>query len=191
MAKVGVILSGHNPFLVDFLSSKLMDIDYKEVPFLKHAIRKGYISENDIEQLTKIKKVSSFRPERKGIFDKILLNNFFIGIRFSKLFEKFFNKGPLPWILFKMGVKQDKYLFENRNIDKLYKKENINKEEDQKIKKCLEIYCPLCMKNPDNKKCIKCMYCYQILPELIKFKGDLGSFRMQMERFGKFIKNKF
>ena len=185
--KVGVILSGHNPFIVDFLCSKLMGIDYLGVPFLKIAINKGHITKNDQEKLNKVGKIVSFKPAHKSIPDRILLNNFFIGIRFSKVFEKFFNKGPIPSILFKLKVKQDKYVFEEKNINRLYEKENISEQEKEIIKRCLEVYCPLGLKELGSQECIKCMYCYQIASDLIDYDGLLGSFEMQMERFGKTI----
>lgn len=185
--KVGVILAGHNTFITDFLCSKLMGLDYRNVPYLVSAIRKNYISGTDIETLSKVEKIALFKPGTKSFLDRILLNNFFIGIRFSKPFQAMFNKGPLPWLLFKMGVKQDKYIPEEMKIERLEEKENMNKEEKENMKKCLNVYCPIKSKDLNNKKCIKCMYCYQIRPDLIKYQGNLGAFRMQLERFGKYV----
>jgi len=186
--KVGVILSGHNPFLVDFLCSKLMGLNYKEIPFLKIAIKKRYISKENLLSIKKIEPITKFKSAKKTIFDKILLNNFFIGIRFSKPFHKFFNKGLIPWILFKLKVKQDKYVFEDRKIKRLFEKKNLTEEEKNKVKGYLKVYCPLGPNTLDKKDCIKCMYCYQIAPHLIDFEGSLGDFEMQIKRFGKYLK---
>jgi uncharacterized protein (DUF362 family) len=186
--KVGVILSGHDTFLMDFLVSKLMGLDYKNIPFLKIAIQKGHISKEDIKIIEMTERIAKFKPGEKTFFDRILLNNTFINIRFSKTFEKFFNKGFVPWILFKLGVKQDKYVFEEREIKRFYEKDNISEKDKEKIKKCLATYCPRGIKKLGDSKCINCMYCYQIFPNLIKYEGNLGSFRMQMERFDKYIR---
>jgi uncharacterized protein (DUF362 family) len=94
--KVGVILSGHNPFLMDLLCSKLIGLDYKEIPFLKIAIEKKHISQEDIKIIEMTERIAKFKPGEKTLFDRILLNNLFIKIRFTKTFEKFFNKGFLP-----------------------------------------------------------------------------------------------
>ena len=186
--KWGVIFSGHNPYLFDFLVAKLIGLDYKKIEFLKFAMEKKHISEEDIEKIKNLKEIIKFKPAKKNLADRILLNNFFIKIRFSKKFESFFNKGFLPWILFKIGVKQDKYIFEEEEVTKILEKKNINLEEKEKIKKCLEKYCPLSMNTLEDKNCIKCMYCYQILPDLIEVEGKLGAFDMQNKRFGKYIK---
>jgi uncharacterized protein (DUF362 family) len=186
--KVGVVLSGHNPFLMDFLCSKLVGLDYSEIPFLKIAIEKKHISEKDIEDLRKIEKIAKFKPGKKTLFDRILLNNTFIKMRFSKSFERFFNTGFLPWFLFKLGVKQDKYVMEEREIEKIYEKENMTEKEKEKLNKCLSTYCPLGLCKLGEKECIECMYCYQILPDIVKVKGKLGSIEMQNERFGRYIR---
>jgi uncharacterized protein (DUF362 family) len=186
--KVGVILSGHNTFIMDALVSKLMGLDYKEIPFLKIAIEKGHISKEDLKLIENTEIIAKFKPGEKTFFDRILLNNTFINIRFSKIFEKFFNKGFIPWILFKLGVKQDKYVLEERNIKRFFEKEGITEKEKSKIKSCLKTYCPMEINKLGDKKCINCMYCYQVLPYLIKYEGDLGSFKMQLERFGKYVR---
>ncbi len=189
--KVGIILEGHNPYTLDFLCSKLMGLNYKKIEFLKLAIKKGYISNKDEEKLKKIAPIAKFLPAKKTVFGKIFLNNFFIGIRFLKPLQKIFDKGFVPWFLFKLGIRQDIYVHEEKNIKRLYEKPNLNSKEKGEIKKCLEIYCPVKLKNPDDKKCIQCMYCYQILPELIKYEGSLGAFKMQIDRFGKYLRGKW
>ncbi len=179
--KLGIILSGKNPFLMDLFCTKLIGLDYKKIKFLQEAIKNNKISEKDIEKIKKINALAKFKPGTKTLADIILLNNFFIGIRFSKIFEKVFNKGILPWLLYKIGVKQDKYILEERDIRGF----DFEKKYEGEIKKCLEEYCPLSLKSPKDKKCIRCMYCYQILPEKINVDGDLRDFEMQMKRFNK------
>jgi len=185
----GIILSGHDPFVMDFLAAKLMNLNYQKIPFLKIAREKGYISKGDELKLSKINPYIKFIPARKNIFDYLLLNNFFIyKIRFNPLFQRFFNKGFIPWFLFKLKVRQDVYIHEDRNIKRLYLKGEISKKEKGEVSRCLKKYCPMNCKSLYDKRCIKCMYCYQMLPELIGYEGNLGAFKMQMERFGVFIK---
>ena len=71
----------------------------------------------------------------------------------------------------------------------MYEKENLSEKEKEKLTECLKVYCPVKSKKPGDEKCIQCMYCYQICPELVMFKGNLGAFKMQMDRFGKYLKN--
>lgn len=181
--KLGIILSGKNPFLIDLFISKLIGLNYKKIGFLQEAIKNKKIYNKDIEKIEKIKSIAKFKPGTKTFLDGLLLNNFFIGIRFSPTFEKIFNKGFLPWILYKIGVKQDKYILEERNI----KKFRFEKEHKKKIENCLKEYCPLSLKNLNDKSCIKCMYCYQIIPKIINIDGNLGDFEMQMKRFNKLL----
>ena len=186
--KVGVILSGHNPYLMDLLCTKLMGLDYRKVKFLKIAFKRGHLTKSDISAINRIEKIANFIPAKKTLFGKILLNNFFIGIRFMKPFQRIFDKGFVPWFLFKLGVRQDIYIHEDMNIKKLYEKPHASTDEKKRIKDCLKVYCPLKLKTPKDKRCIKCMYCYQILPSLIEFDGSLGAFKMQIDRFGKFVR---
>jgi len=179
--KLGIVLSGKNPFLMDLLCTKLIGLDYKKIKFLQEAIKNKKISREDMERIEKITPITKFKLGTKTFWDTMLLNNFFIGIRFSPMFEKIFNKGILPWLLYKIGVKQDKYILEEREI----KRFEFDKNDEDKIKKVLNEYCPLSLKNPNDKTCIKCMYCYQILPDKIKINGNLGEFEMQMKRFNK------
>ena len=106
-----------------------------------------------------------------------------------KPFQKIFDSGFMPWFLFKLGVKQDVYIHEEKNIKKMYEKENLNENEKERLKECLELYCPVKSKIPGDEKCIQCMYCYQICPELVMFDGNLGAFKMQIDRFGRYLKN--
>jgi len=186
--KLGVIISSHNPFINDLACSKIMGLDYRKIPFIKAAEKKGYIISEDLKYLEKVETITKFKPGTKSLFDIILLNNFFIGIRFSKIFEKMFNEGPIPWILFKIGVKQDKYVFENCAVSELSIKKGLNKQQLAEAENILRTYCPLKMKKIDNKKCLKCMYCYQVNSDLFEVKGRLNAFQMQIDRFGKFIK---
>jgi len=187
--KLGVIVSGHNPLLFDLFCSRLIGLDYKKIPFLNIAIEKGLIFRGDFEKAISIQELSKFKPGNKTLMDRMLLNNFFIGIRFSKTFQGFFNKGVVPWMLFKMGVKQDKYILDDCSIEELKPKANISKEENEKLKNILKEYCPMCKKDLNAKNCLKCMYCYQMAPELIDLNGNLGYFEMQMQRFGGYLKN--
>jgi uncharacterized protein (DUF362 family) len=185
--KLGILLSGHNTYLMDLLCSKLMGLNHNKIPFLKIASKKGHINNEDIENLKKFQKIAKFLPAKKSIFGRLLLNNFFIEIRFLKPFQKIFDSGFVPWFLYKLKVRQDIYIHEERNIKKFYENPDLKSKEKEKVKTCLELYCPLENDSLDEKNCIKCMYCYQILPKSIKYDGDLGAFKMQLDRFGKYV----
>lgn len=181
--KLGVILSGTNVFLMDFFVTRIIGLDYSKIPFLKISKKLKKISEKDIEEIQNIKIIKRFQSGEKSIFDRILLNNFFIGIRFSKKFEKFFNSGILPWILYQMGVKQDKYVLQDREINNVSTKVELSEKDKLRIKKCLAEYCPIKLRSVGAEGCIKCLYCYQILPKKIEIDGKLNDFEMQMDRF--------
>lgn len=188
--KVGIVLSGHNPYLVDFLSSRLMGLNYKKILFLNIALKKGYLTKDDEKIVRGIEKIADFIPAKQNLFSRILLyKNIFMNIRFSRPFERFFNRGFIPWLLFKLKVRQDVYVHKERDIKRLYEKPKASEIEKKKVRRCLEVYCPLGHKRLGSKDCIKCMYCYQILPDLVEVEGDLGAFKMQMERFGRFREN--
>tara|TARA_Y100000310_G_scaffold329947_1_gene400711 strand:- start:38954 stop:40174 length:1221 start_codon:yes stop_codon:yes gene_type:complete len=182
--KMNIILEGHNPYVMDLLCSKLIGLDYKKIPFLKFALKEGHLTQTDEEFMKKIQKIANFIAARQNIFSKILLyKNYCINIRFMKPFRKIFDSGFVPWFLFKLGVRQDIYIHEELDIKKLYPISDMGK-----IKKCLEAYCPVGCKKLGDKNCLKCMYCYQIAPDSIGFKGKLNAFKMQMNRFSKYLK---
>lgn len=180
--KIGKVYSGTNPFLIDLLLARLFNFDYREVPHLIVAYNKGYIKNEDLEYVNTLKPVGSLIKPKQNIFSKVLLKNVFVRPRYSKFFDPFFAGGPIPYLLYKMKVRQDIYINNDPVIRKMWM-ENGSKIEHNKVKEV----CPVGLETPEDKKCIRCMYCYMRQPDKVKVEGDLGFFDMQMKRFGKYF----
>src|SRR3989344_1100113 len=69
----GVIVAGKNPFLVDSFCAKLAGFNYDEVPYVKLAVDKGYIDNEDIVKLDDIKTHVKLLRANKNILANIFL----------------------------------------------------------------------------------------------------------------------
>ena len=180
--KVGMIFAAENPFLLDLVISRLFNYDWREIPYLKVAVKKGHIMEKELLYTDALMPIGSLLKAKQNILSKILLHNLFVRPRYSRFFDPFFSGGPIPYILYKLKVRQDVYVSKDQSINKL-ELVNGNKLIKEKVKE----YCPVGLDNPNDKKCIKCMYCYMLKPKDINYEGDLGYIKMQMQRFGKYF----
>ena len=178
--KLNLILIGKNSFINDLLCTKLFGFDLDYVPYLKIAIEKGLISKEDLEYSKSVKEITKLKKAKENIFAKIFLNNFFVRLRYNKFIDPFFKKGPIPEFFNIIRVRQDVYNFQDDNITDLYLE---NKKESEKCKE----FCPVNLKTPEDKKCIKCMYCFMVDSD-VKYKGSLGFLEGQLQRYNKYLK---
>lgn len=182
------IISGKNTFLTDAVCAKLLNFNFMDIPYLKIAYKKGYIRKEDFKKLNKIKKQGSIKKARKRPLSNLLLKNIFVRPRYWKILDPFFSKGPIPFSLHKLKVKQDIYI----NDDAKIKNISIDKSKCNLCKKC-EI-CPQNLKPYKliSNECIKCLYCYMICPQnAIKVDGELGFFKSVLNRYLKHFKKLF
>ncbi|MBI2672373.1 DUF362 domain-containing protein [Candidatus Woesearchaeota archaeon] len=178
--KLNLILIGKNSFTVDLLCTKLFGFDLDYVPYLKLALEKGHFDKEDLNYLENVTEITKLKRAKENIFAKIFLENFFIRLRYNKLVDPLFKKGPLPMFFTLLGVRQDRYDYNDDTIFRLYLREG------SKSKKCEE-FCPIGLKTPEDKKCINCLYCF-MTDRNIKHNGNLGFLKGQMRRYGKYLR---
>ncbi len=178
--KLNLILISKNSFTTDLLCTKLFGFDLDYVPYLKLAIEQGHILKEDFEYSKNIRQINTLKKAKENIFARIFLNNFFVRLRYNKLIDPLFKKGPIPEFFTILGVRQDIYDFNDDKINKLYL------EDKNKQTKCEE-FCPLDLKTPEDKKCFNCLYCFMV-DSNIKSNDNLGFIKGQLERYDKYLK---
>ena len=140
--QVGLVLASKNPYKLDLICSKIINLELNNVPTLEMSLKRGLIPENykeistnmDVDELV-IKDFDTRKVHKALLFDD---DSKLIG-KLSKLF--------------------------------LRSKPNVYKEECIGCKKCMEV-CPakaITMENNkpkiDRKKCIKCFCCQEFCPK--------------------------
>ncbi len=178
--KLNLVLIGKNSFTTDLLCMKLFGFDLDYVPYLKLAVEKGHISKEDLIYLNEINEITKLKRAKENLFAKIFLNNFFVRLRYNRLIDPFFKKGPIPGFFTIIGVRQDKYDFNDDKITELLL------ENKDKSAKCEE-FCPVGLSTPSDKRCFNCLYCF-LVDKDIKPKGYLGFLRGQLKRYDKYLK---
>jgi uncharacterized protein (DUF362 family)/ferredoxin len=170
--KLGLILAGNNPFIVDTWCSKLIGIDPNCVPYLRLAFETKLVPEYvfkmyDLRPLLKVR-----TPQLLShALGNVLLRNAFVFMRFNTDF--IFSSKVVSDFLRKMKIRQEYFSNEKLSIKQII----VKKEKCNHCNLCVES-CPLNINIPklssiDN--CLRCMYCLLICPEqAIDYEGNLG-----------------
>lgn len=172
--KMGVILGGTEPFLLDAVVCQLIGIDPDTVPYLEIAVRKGLLNATIMESLKPIEPLAPITPAHSNPLVNLMLSNSFIIPRYWKALRWIADSEIVGRLLLALKIRQDDFLSQNAVIQRL----SINRELADK--RC-EDYCPMGLpilsENFDfqNSDCIKCLYCFMVSPPgAIQVEGDLG-----------------
>lgn len=186
--KMGVLVAGTNNYVVDAFCAKISGFDPLDLPYLRLAVKKGFLGSKDVRDIrNKVKLVRKLKKPGDYLLAKLLLNNIFVLPRYWKIFDWIFNIKFVGTLLYRLNIRQDIY------TDKLPKISFFWYEHGDEGKICEE-FCPLGLtfdKNKDLKKtdCIECMYCLMACSKSIKLQGDLGFFEGNYKRYRKYRKN--
>ena len=140
--QVGVVLASKNPYKLDLVCSKIINLELNNVPVLEMALKRGLIPENYNEVKTNIN------------IDDLIIQDFDT----RKVHKS-------------LWFDDDSKLFGRICKKVLSSKPNVNKQECIGCKKCFEV-CPakaitMVDNKPviDRKKCIKCFCCQEFCPK--------------------------
>jgi uncharacterized protein (DUF362 family)/ferredoxin len=170
--KLGLILAGNNPFILDTWCSKLIGIDPKCVPYLRLAFEDKMVPEyvfnmNNLNPLIKIR-IPQMLPRALA---NVLLRNAFVFIRLRTDF--IFSNHIVSNFLRRIKVKQEYFSNEELSIKQII----VKKEKCNYCNICVEA-CPLNFDIPNLsiiEDCLKCMYCLISCPQgAISYVGQLG-----------------
>ena len=182
--KVGLILGGEDPYLVDSVCARLMGFDIEELPSLKIGIKKGFIHKNDLKILSRQNALFHLeKPPPRKFLTILLGHNIFMKLR--DIVRPAFDNSIVTRLLYRLGIIQDVYIQDNSQIDKII----LQKDRCTNCGIC-RAYCPmeLNITAPDfdfsrNDGCIACLYCFCVCPEnAVELKGELGYLSFYLEK---------
>lgn len=192
----GKIIAGNNPFVLDYFCSRLMEIPYKKIDFLKIAIKEKLLSPDDkkyVDNFPIENHQRQFLPAKGNLIVRFIFNprlqKYFQALRATKFFTYICSTKIGGKILFHTGIRQDVFIEEEENIKALKYKPDICTN----CGKCAE-YCPMERKLPDDiekntAQCLHCLYCLSVCPDdAIYIEGNLGFFSEQLRQYGDIIK---
>lgn len=192
--KVGVIMAGTNPYLLDLAAAAIAHVPYNDIPILVEAKRRGKFSENDIAYLEGLHLDSLSRPFQRpkisfltALVSHKKLQKYFQKIRHAPGIGHFFDQGLGNRLLFLLGVAQE--IMIKNNMGRITV--SLDKSKCMQCRACVD-YCPMDKVTPEEnpEKCISCLYCFSICPHRAKIlRGDIGFFQEQMKQYDALIRN--
>ena len=195
--KMGIIILGTNPCLIDLLCAKIANFDHRLITTLKLAEDKGiitkdyheFIQSQDITGLIK-----EFEKPKANFFASFIHSpkrqKYFLAVRNTRFFSYLASTQLFGKLLFLSGLRQDNFIKEEMSF------EGLTFHIGRCIKGCTKCtdYCPVGLKLPDefeNKynNCIGCLYCFLVCPaKAVEFKGKLGFMAEQLRQYDDIIR---
>ncbi len=182
--KVGLILGGEDPYLVDSFCARLTGFDIEELPSLKIVIKKGFIHKNDLKILSRQNAFLHLeKPPPRKLLTIFLGHNIFMKLR--DIVRPAFDNSIVTRLLYWFGIIQDVYIQDNPKINKII----LEKERCNNCGVCLD-YCPMGLgitafefNFSRHDGCIACLYCFCVCPEnAVELKGELGYLSFYLEK---------
>ncbi|MBI3378243.1 MAG: DUF362 domain-containing protein [Nitrospirae bacterium] len=191
--KMGIIILGANPYLIDLLCAKIANFDYRLITTLKLAEDKGlitkdyheFIQSQDINDLIK-----EFEKPKANFFASFIHSpkrqKYFLAVRNTKFFTYLAATELFGKLLFLSGLRQDNFIKEEMSF------EGFSFDKGRCTKGCTKCkdYCPVGLELPEglaehrNNGCIGCLYCFLVCPtKAIEFGGKLGFLTEQIRQY--------
>lgn len=195
--KMGFVMLGTNPYVLDLCSAKVAKRDYKEIPYLKIAEERGLINPEDhiyINSLTILEELSyNLRRPEVNLLASFINNPrwqyLIVKVRLLPPFNSFFSSKIGGRLLNLLGLRQDVFIMEDARCTALH----LDKAKCDNCNICRD-YCPMSLNLPERvgsqeDGCIKCVYCYLVCPkEAISFEGELGFLKQQLNEYGTIVR---
>jgi uncharacterized protein (DUF362 family)/NAD-dependent dihydropyrimidine dehydrogenase PreA subunit len=195
--KMGLILVGTNPYLIDMVCAKIAKFDYRFISTLKLGEEKGIITKHDheyIEGLDLVAFVKEFEKPKPNFLASFVHSTkrqrYFQSIRNTPFFNYLSSTSFFGKMLFLIGLRQDHFIKDEMDCKYLYFEKSLCKEG---CTRCRD-YCPIGLMLPDllgDKKngCIGCLYCFLVCPtQAIKFEGELGFMAEQLRQYDRIVR---
>jgi uncharacterized protein (DUF362 family)/NAD-dependent dihydropyrimidine dehydrogenase PreA subunit len=211
---LGLVMVGTDPYLIDLSCAYIAG--FIEVPSSKNQVpttlrllhtaeTAGMITSEHHKFLSKYPLNDYIHPTKLrppkvnmlvGFIHHPLRQKYFLKIRQTRFFTAVCSTKLVGELLFKTGLRQDRFLEHELSCDRLYILNPAKCKKD--CRKCQE-YCPVDLVLPEalkpgaspesNSKCIQCMYCYMVCPErAISFDGESGFFAEQQRQYDEIIR---
>lgn len=189
--KLGLIIAGTDPYLIDLFCARVAKFDYKKVATLKAGEELGRLNSkhHDFVNSLDIKEYErEFIPPKAGPIANFIHHpkrqKYFLAIRNTRFLNYLCSTKIAGKILYATGLRQDVFIEDEMRFDRF----SLNREHCTGCKKC-DDYCPIGIALPDNlekdkDRCIECLYCFMVCPEkAIDFEGNLGFVKEQLRQY--------
>ena len=191
--KMGLIISGRNPWLIDRVCTILMGFNPEEVPHLRTSKGLKNIAELQINSSSDLNGLS-WRFQSPEISLGSLINSptyrkFFVKLRYHPALFRFFSSNLVSRFLYLIKARQDLFIKQDSSISKVL----LDKSKCVNCHLCLD-YCPMYVDSYDEigepKKCLFCLYCFFVCPEnAISLEGPVGYLKYQLTNYAGLIRN--
>jgi len=194
--KLGLIIAGTDPYLIDLFCARVAKFDYKKVATLKAGEELGRLNSkhHDFVNSLDIKEYErEFIPPKAGPIANFIHHpkrqKYFLAIRNTRFFNYLCSTKIAGKILYATGLRQDVFIEDEMRFGRI----SINRERCSGCNKCND-YCPVGIAPPDNlesnrERCIECLYCFMICPEkAIDFEGELGFVNEQLRQYDSMVR---
>jgi uncharacterized protein (DUF362 family)/ferredoxin len=192
--KVGVIVAGTNPYLLDLAAAEIAHVPSGEVPVLAEAKKRRKFTDSDQAYIKSLDLASLSRPFQRPKLSRLTalvthkkLQKYFQKIRHAPLVGHFFDQGLGNRLLFSLGVTQEVMI----NHDMGQVTLSLDASKCVQCGACVN-YCPMGKACPEEnpKKCLLCLYCFSICPNnAILLNGKIGFFQEQLKQYNEAIRN--
>ncbi len=190
--KIGLIVVGTDPYLIDLTCAKIAEFDYQKVTTLKTAEEIGIINQDyhkfvmdlDVSGFTKKLKEPKANPLVSFIHSP-KRQRYFLAVRNTSFFNYLCKTKFFGYLLFRSGLRQDNFIKEDMVFNGFSLAKNLCEEG---CTKCRD-YCPIGLKLPEgienqDNGCVGCLYCFFVCPtKAIGFKGKLGFVAEQVRQY--------
>lgn len=193
--KMGIIVGGTDPYLIDLACAKIATFPYEKVPVLKAAEEMGKITRRHhslVAALDMKEYQRRFAPPEAGFLARFIHHpvrqKYFLAIRNTRVFRFLCSTKIGGKILYSTGLRQDVFMEGEMQCEKI----SVDWKKCTRCGKCKD-YCPLSKNLPDalseEKECIHCLYCYLVCPErAIIFEGRLGFVAEQIRQYDEIVR---
>ena len=190
------LIAGTDPYLIDLLCAHMAGFDYRIIPTLDLARKKGRITRahfDFIDTLDLLNCRKKFAPPRAGALARFIHSpkrqKLFLKIRNTPFFSYLAGTDWFGKLLYLTDLRQDVFCSEEMRFKGLL----LNRDRCDHCGLCREL-CPLGVYFPEKQNdpdspCLECLYCYSVCPrQAIEFQGDMGFFKEQVKQYEKKIR---
>lgn len=188
--KMGLLLAGEDPYLIDAFCARLVGFAEDEVPSVNIARKKGHLRETDIRTIRRHPiHLALEKAQPQKLLTRILGHNIFAGLRDAV--RPLFDNRPVTRLLYHFGIIQDCYEFQQCDIKAM----RLVRSKCTNCGLCLT-YCPVSLPITDDSfffadsRCLQCCYCLWVCPEnAIEIEGKLGYLDFHLRRALKHLRS--
>lgn len=191
--KMGLIISGRNPTLIDCVCTRLMGFVPEHVPYLRMSKETENFALHNINSWLDMHNLSmKFQsPELSlgSLINSPTYRKFFVKLRYNRTLFKFFSLDLVSKFLYLIKARQDLFIKQDSLISEILFDES--KCVDCHL--CLD-YCPMnfdsCDEIGKNKSCLFCLYCFFVCPKgAISLEGPTGYLKYQITNYADLIRD--